>query len=137
MIITYLVYFSVGLVANLAIILVLMVSPVKTASFGMILLARFSPFYHVIIPFQTVHIIHLSLADTLLLSGIQIQNHLNNKNILKTLKKTTLPLNADSRLNNSNWRFGWMACKANESLKMINFFNSILFISLMAVGNGF
>ncbi|CAG5103528.1 Oidioi.mRNA.OKI2018_I69.chr1.g812.t1.cds [Oikopleura dioica] len=35
-IITYLVYFSVGLIANLAIILVLMVSPVKTASFGMI-----------------------------------------------------------------------------------------------------
>jgi len=30
-----------------------------------------------------------------------------------------------------------MACKANESLKMINFFNSILFISLMAVENGF
>jgi len=80
-IITYFVYFSVGLVANLAIILVLMVSPVKTAS--------------------TVHIIHLSLADTLLL--------------------TTLPLNADSRLNNSSWRFGWMACKANESLKMMNF----------------
>ena len=52
-------------------------------------------------------------------------------------KKTTLPLNADSRLNNSSWRFGWMACKANESLKMINFFNSILFISLMAVETGF
>ena len=64
-----------------------MVSPVKTASFGMILLARFSPFYHVIIPFQTVHIIHLSLADTLLLSGIQIQNHLKQQEYFENLEK--------------------------------------------------
>ena len=76
------------------------------------------------------HIMHLAVADSLLL--------------------LTLPFNADSRLNNGLWRFGSFGCKfryprftwfslsaslgpywkANESMKMVNFFQSILLIGI-------
>ena len=58
------------------------------------------------------HIMHLAVADSLLL--------------------LTLPFNADSRLYNGLWRFGSFGCKANESIKMVNFFQSILLIGKCA-----
>ena len=76
-VIVYIIYFTIGIVANLLIICVLLLSPVKTAS--------------------TFHILHLSIADSLLLA--------------------TLPFNADSRLHLRTWRFGSFGCKVSYLVK--------------------
>ena len=81
----------------------------------------------------------------------QINLYWTSKAVADSLLLFTLPFNADSRLvllafiptdasktssflisriHNRQWRFGSFLCKANESMKMINFFHSILMIGI-------
>lgn len=52
MVVVYIIYFTIGIVANLLILCVLLLSPVKTAS--------------------TFHIVHLAVADFLLLATLPL-----------------------------------------------------------------
>ena len=59
-----------------------------------------------------IYVFHLAFADSLLL--------------------ISLPFAADNRLR-GYWKFGRLACKLMESMKLINFFSSIFLLTLMAV----
>lgn len=143
--VVYICQFLIGIVANISVIVVLAISPQKsTSTYHVLHLGWFKLIIKSRIYRYTKTVTLLSVLE-------QINLYWTSKAVADSLLLFTLPFNADSRLvllafiptdasktssflisriHNRQWRFGSFLCKANESMKMINFFHSILMIGI-------
>ena len=94
-VVVYIIQFTVGILANIVVILVLALSPQAKRFRKNRLFLSFLRNIQLKKTSTSYHIMHLAVADSLLL--------------------LTLPFNADSRLNNGLWRFGSFGCKFGSS----------------------